>query len=62
MPAPETPALETPAAPRNRNAPRATNRLRLARVVPDAGFTGDTVRAAYEALAQVVARMIDGDA
>jgi hypothetical protein len=39
-----------PSAP----AARAQNRLRLARVVLDAGFPGDAVRAAYDALAAAV--------
>ena len=41
---------------------RAANRLRLARVVLDAGFTGDAVRAAYEALAAAITSLLDGGA
>jgi superfamily II DNA or RNA helicase len=47
------PALSRPEAP-------AQNRLRLARVVLDAGFFGDAVRAAYEALSAAVAGLSDG--
>jgi superfamily II DNA or RNA helicase len=49
-------ALPGGAAPRE----RAANRLRLARVVLDAGFAGDAVRAAYEALAAAIAALLDG--
>ncbi len=38
----------------------AQNRLRLARVVLDAGFFGDAVRAAYEALSAAVAGLAEG--
>lgn len=38
--------------------PRASNRLRLAKVVLDAGFAGDAVRAAYEALAAAIAGLL----
>jgi uncharacterized protein (UPF0332 family) len=37
-------------------------RLRLARVVLDAGFAGDAVRASYEALFHAVAGLAEGDA
>ena len=39
-------------------AARVANRLRLARVVLDAGFPADAVRAAYDALAAAVARLL----
>jgi hypothetical protein len=61
-------ALETdaiPAAPEvipppPRPEAPAQNRLRLARVVLEAGFFGDAVRAAYEALSAAVAGLADG--
>jgi hypothetical protein len=37
----------------------AQNRLRLARVVLDAGFHGDALRAAYDALASAIASLLD---
>ncbi|WP_437936376.1 SNF2-related protein [Sorangium sp. So ce341] len=40
----------------------AADRLRLARVVLDAGFAADAARAAYEALAGTIAGMLDGPA
>ncbi|WP_437569001.1 DEAD/DEAH box helicase [Sorangium sp. So ce542] len=43
-----------------RNA--AADRLRLARVVLDAGFAADAARAAYEALAGTIAGMLEGPA
>ena len=46
-------------APPRAEAP-AQNRLRLARVVLDAGFFGDAVRAAYEALSAAVGGLADG--
>ncbi len=52
-----------PATPRRRaKVERADNRLRLARVVLDAGFPADAVRASYEALAEAVRGLLDGDA
>ena len=45
-----------------RGAAYAHNRLQLARVVLDAGFTADAVRAAYDALASAVAGLVDGAA
>ena len=48
-----------PAAPSGHEAP-AQNRLRLAHVVLSAGFFGDAVRAAYEALAAAVAELAEG--
>lgn len=60
-PAPEAGAATPDAAP---TPPRpeapAQNRLRLARVVLEAGFFGDAVRAAYEALSAAVAGLADG--
>lgn len=41
---------------------RAGNRLRLARVVLEAGFPGDAVRAAYDALAAAIASLVSGEA
>jgi superfamily II DNA or RNA helicase len=43
-------------------AARAGNRLRLARVVLEAGFPGDAVRAAYDALAAAIASLVSGEA
>ncbi|WP_437939239.1 hypothetical protein [Sorangium sp. So ce341] len=40
----------------------AADRLRLARVVLDAGFAADAARAAYEALAETIAGMLEGPA
>ncbi|WP_437904751.1 DEAD/DEAH box helicase [Sorangium sp. So ce327] len=40
----------------------AADRLRLARVVLDAGFAADAARAAYEALAGTIAGMLEGPA
>jgi len=58
----EKPAA-APATPRRRaKVERADNRLRLARVVLDAGFPADAVRASYEALAEAVRGLLDGDA
>lgn len=51
--------LEPPPTISRREVP-AQNRLRLARVVLDAGFFGDAVRAAYEALSAAVAGLADG--
>ncbi|WP_437632438.1 DEAD/DEAH box helicase [Sorangium sp. So ce854] len=53
-----------PASPRPRaeTARKAAERLRLARVVLDAGFAADAARAAYEALAGTVAGMLEGPA
>jgi superfamily II DNA or RNA helicase/uncharacterized protein (UPF0332 family) len=48
--------------PRTHRAPRVEKRLRLARVVLDAGFAGDAVRASYEALFHAVAALLEGDA
>jgi uncharacterized protein (UPF0332 family) len=42
-------------------AVRADNRLRLAKVVLDAGFPADAVRAAYEALAEAVRALLDAE-
>ncbi|WP_437956650.1 SNF2-related protein [Sorangium sp. So ce119] len=54
----------SPASPRARaeTARRAAERLRLARVVLDAGFAADAARAAYEALAGTIAGMLEGPA
>ena len=46
---------------RSVKAVRADNRLRLARVVLDAGFPADAVRAAYEALAEAVRALLDAE-
>ncbi|OYV97192.1 MAG: hypothetical protein B7Z68_04045 [Acidobacteria bacterium 21-70-11] len=43
-------------------AVRAGNRLRLARVVLDAGFPGDAIRAAYDALAAAIASLASVEA
>ncbi|WP_437951854.1 SNF2-related protein [Sorangium sp. So ce296] len=43
-------------------ARKAAERLRLARVVLDAGFAADAARAAYEALAGTIAGMLQGPA
>ncbi|WP_437607350.1 SNF2-related protein [Sorangium sp. So ce834] len=53
-----------PASPRPRaeTARKAAERLRLARVVLDAGFAADAARAAYEALAGTIAGMLEGPA
>jgi len=58
-------AAAIPAAPAVTQAPSraeapAQNRLRLARVVLEAGFFGDAVRAAYEALSAAVAGLAEG--
>lgn len=60
LPEPSTPTAESPHLAATESAPRqrASNRLRLARVVLDAGFAGDAVRAAYEALAASVAGLL----
>jgi superfamily II DNA or RNA helicase len=52
-------APAVPPAPSRVEAP-AQNRLRLARVVLAAGFFGDAVRAAYEALSAAVAGLAEG--
>ncbi|MCC6215240.1 MAG: DEAD/DEAH box helicase [Polyangiaceae bacterium] len=54
--APEAPAV---APPPRRGEGQARARLRLARVVLDAGFPGDAVRAAYEGLAAAIAGLLD---
>ena len=55
-------SIEATSTPRHRAAPRVEKRLRLARVVLDAGFPGDAVRASYEALFHAVAGLAEGDA
>ncbi|WP_437926078.1 SNF2-related protein [Sorangium sp. So ce291] len=54
------PRAEGPRAMAARRA--AEERLRLARVVLDAGFAADAARAAYEALAGTIAGMLEGPA
>jgi superfamily II DNA/RNA helicase len=57
------PAVATEITPRvTSRSPRAENRLRLARVVLDAGFPADAVRAAYEALAASIGARVAGGA
>ncbi len=58
-PAPSVAEPEASPSPPRPEAP-AQNRLRLARVVLDAGFFGDAVRAAYEALSAAVAGLAEG--
>lgn len=59
-PGPSTSPMPMPApVPTGR---RDLNRLKLAHVVLEAGFPGDAVRAAYEALAVSLAAMIEGPA
>jgi len=50
--------------PRAARAPRsrADEKLRLARLVLEAGFLGDSVRAAYEALAAALGALLEGSA
>ncbi|WP_437315567.1 SNF2-related protein [Sorangium sp. So ce385] len=56
-------ASKPPASPPVEAARRtAADRLRLARVVLDAGFAADAARAAYEALAGTIAGMLEGPA
>lgn len=55
-------SIEAPSTSRHRPAPRVEKRLRLARVVLDAGFAADAVRASYEALFHAVAGLTEGDA
>ncbi|XXX95369.1 DEAD/DEAH box helicase [Sorangium sp. So ce204] len=57
---PRPPAVARPPAEAARKA--AADRLRLARVVLDAGFAADAARAAYEALARTIAGMLEGPA
>ncbi|XXY16028.1 SNF2-related protein [Sorangium sp. So ce216] len=54
------PRTEGPRATATRRA--AEERLRLARVVLEAGFAADAARAAYEALAGTIAGMLEGPA
>ncbi|XXT17979.1 DEAD/DEAH box helicase [Sorangium sp. So ce429] len=54
------PRMEGPRAMAARRA--AEERLRLARVVLEAGFAADAARAAYEALAGTIAGMLEGPA
>ncbi len=54
-----TPTPPEPSAPSRQEAP-AQNRLRLARVVLSAGFFGDAVRAAYEALSAAITGLAEG--
>ena len=54
-----TPTLSA-AIPTAQKLAKAHDRLRLARVVLEAGFPGDAVRASYEALASAVATLIEG--
>ncbi len=42
--------------------PRAQNRLQLARLVLDAGFAADAVKASYDALAAAIGAMLEGGA
>jgi hypothetical protein len=61
--APPPPVSLAPTPVRELQRPtRAYNRLKLARVVLEAGFTGDAVRAAYEALAAAIAALLDDGA
>jgi superfamily II DNA or RNA helicase len=53
-------SLPEPPPTISRQEAPAQNRLRLARVVLDAGFFGDAVRAAYEALSAAVAGLAEG--
>ncbi|MBM4395267.1 MAG: DEAD/DEAH box helicase [Deltaproteobacteria bacterium] len=57
--APE-PVAPAPGPESPRAAGRSGNRLRLARVVLEAGFPGDAVKASYEALAAAVSGLVDG--
>ncbi|HWL85228.1 MAG TPA: DEAD/DEAH box helicase [Polyangiaceae bacterium] len=50
-----------PAAPLSGQRARAHDRLRLAHVVLQAGFTSDAVRAAYEGLAAAVRALLDAE-
>jgi hypothetical protein len=55
------PALAVPVQPRRPpQGSRAHDRLRLAQVVLEAGFPGDAVKAAYDALAAVITTMLEG--
>ncbi|MEP7122046.1 MAG: DEAD/DEAH box helicase [Byssovorax sp.] len=58
-PSPPAPDAAPTPTPTRAEAP-AQNRLRLARVVLSAGFFGDAVRAAYEALSAAVAGLAEG--
>jgi superfamily II DNA or RNA helicase len=55
------PAVTSATPRRSVKAVRADNRLRLAKVVLDAGFPADAVRAAYEALAEAVRALLDAE-
>jgi len=57
VPPAAAPAPAAPGAPHLHT--RARNRLKLARVVLDAGFTSDAVRAAYEGLAAAIAGLLE---
>jgi hypothetical protein len=46
----------------NRGAQRASGRLRLARVVLEAGFPADAVRASYESLGAAITGLLEGPA
>lgn len=57
-----TPAESTSTKADGAKRPRSRNRLQLARVVLDAGFPADAVKAAYDALAAAIGSMIEGGA
>jgi superfamily II DNA or RNA helicase/uncharacterized protein (UPF0332 family) len=60
-PTPPTPPSVSSSPPAPSPAPsRAANRLRLARLVLENGFTGDAIKAAYDALASACAGQLDG--
>lgn len=58
LPVPPPPAASTPIQAERRDL----NRLKLARVVLEAGFPGDAVRAAYEALEASLTSLMEGPA
>lgn len=64
--APEDPAAAQPpgepraARPAGARRSRSHEKLRLAKLVLDAGFAGDSVRAAYEALASAIGGLLEG--
>ncbi|MEW6365943.1 MAG: SNF2-related protein [Acidobacteriota bacterium] len=60
VPMTQEPARQPAPLSQPRAHARAQNRIRLARVVLDAGFWGDAVRASYEALAAAIATRTEG--
>jgi len=60
QPEEETRPTEARSPNETRSSPRSRDRLRLARVVLEAGFPEDAVKASYEALASALASILEG--